>query len=228
MRTFAIVFLGCFVLTPILLGQTPPAVDGRVSFMMVAGGEARPVRLMTVGDAPRVVGEVRLLPRIRSRELTYRGPSRLVLRPAAETEEVLTELTLPTDARRVLVFLVPKREAEGYRAHVMPEAESRTRPNELIIFNATPARLATRLAGQEFFVSPGAHPPLSTASMLQDNPRLTLAVETAEGWRVVTDGEVQFAAGMRSYLLILPPRRPGQLRVQVFAAHEPVSSQDHP
>ena len=205
-------------------------VQVTLSFMPVTLPEPLDVRLAGSPDDSSTLGAMFTLnARIRSKEQVYKGAPRVyVLQQSLQGGKSvpLAAFDVPPGVGRAIVFLT--RDQPGplgetkYRAWVLPEKGAGVAVGESVVFNGTGVPLAIELAGRQFTAPPGALPPFSTAALGDKVVGFKAAVEVSGGWQKVADGEMQFPADKRCFLLILPPRKAKSAVVQVFSVYEDV------
>lgn len=208
----------------------PARIQVSLTFMPVTLPEPLNVRLAGAPEDPSSMGAIFTLnPRIRSKEQVHKGAPRVYLMQQSSqggASVPLAAFDVPLGVGRAIVFLTrdqpgPLGEAR-YRAWVLPEKEAGFAVGESVLFNGTGVPLAVELAGRQFTAPPGALPPFSTAALGDKVVGFKAAVEFQGAWQKVADGEIQFPADKRCFLLVLPPRKAKSAVVQVFSVYEDV------
>lgn len=160
----------------------------------------------------------------------YRGPNPVTFfrtvpdptpeDPAATRREPVGQLAIDPSIKEALVFFITNRlhgrapnEPEMY-VMAMDDSESGFPPETMIIFNATGARLASRIAGNDSWLGYGPSRAFSMRKFIEEAVPVAFAIESREGPLIVYENDFRFTSDERVIMLLEPPRRPRSIRIQ--------------
>jgi hypothetical protein len=167
-------------------------------------------------------GEAPVRMRFYSSEATpwyrYQGPRQLPLWNDPDGTETVATLDLATAPRRFLLILVPEGESPRLRPLVVSAALDGMPPSHVRLVNTTGSSYRLSFDRRDVLLSPGVGPNLPLLGRVD----LALSVWTRQQWRPCGEVELELGAKNRGWLILFPPRRPGELYPVMRVLYEKV------
>lgn len=155
---------------------------------------------------------------------TYRGegPFRVYRRSLDNDGEWLytpvAQTPLPAGASPLLLFFFsqPGEANDAFRILVMDDSEVALPVDHVVFFNATGVQLLGRFGDEELTLNPGQSRPLSLQARFREEVPVGFVVRRGDTFQRVLVNRLQFSEGLRTVILLLPPRRADSFRIQAL------------
>lgn len=235
--------LPLFLFAQPLCAQTSPAAPEPlatidIAFHVMQVGRAS-VPAVRYASAPGQSTPVEFKSHQRTGQYRYRGPNPLVFfreAPGADGRPVRTSvgsLRLAKEIKQALVFAIPRPATAGLTGDevsfvAIDDSRVSFGPDTLVIYNALPMRVGAVLGTRRFGVEPGASPPISVKEPGRGTVPMEFWIDTSEGSKLVLGGEIDFTAGNREMMILLPPRRAGSWIIQSVRVSESMNTPPAP
>ncbi|MCC5840917.1 MAG: hypothetical protein JJT96_12425 [Opitutales bacterium] len=168
--------------------------------------------------------EVRFARYSRSAPQSYRGesPFRVYRRSLDRDGEwvytPVAETTLPAGASPVLLFFFsqPGGPEGAFRILPMDDSEVALPVDHVVFFNATGVQLLGRFGDEELTLNPGQSRPLALNARFREEVPVGFVVRRGDTFERVLVNRLRFSEGLRTVILLLPPRRADSFRIQAL------------
>jgi hypothetical protein len=165
----------------------------------------------------------------RSAIYRYQGPADLAFYSGADLQAPVASIDVQTiSAPRALLLFRPSSPlaAGRYEVTALPDDLERLPFRSAVVVNLSGRRYRVSLNQRavELAATNGVTAPMP----IHERSSLQLSVPSNEGWRRVTEVDLQFAEQARAWLILFPPYRRGELQPQLRVLHDVPDADDLP